>query len=134
MKYIISILFSIMVLTSMAQTDSLKTDSLICYTPKEIQNLGENIDSLETTISLQDSLITALEYELFQSNSLNRSYETLSMYDKQHNDLLVGRIELYQKQQQRSDKWYNSKPFSFAMGVATIIVSSIVVKNAVGGN
>ena len=97
----------------------------------ELNKVFDAIDTLVYQDSVKTILIRDLEYQILNYEFLSSQDSLLLNYKDRQINILNEEILLYDKRLKKVDKWYNKPWVGFVGGVATITLSSWIVKNVV---
>lgn len=131
----LAIIFTILLFscTSYSQVvnDSLVTNDSTTISNTELQKVFNAIDTLVYQDSLKTVLIRDLEFQIRNYELLSSQDSLLLNYKDRQINILNEEILLYDKRLKKTNKWYNKPWVGFVGGVATVTLSSWIVKNVV---
>jgi hypothetical protein len=131
----LAIIFTILLFscTSYSQVvnDSLVNNDSTTISNTELQKVFSAIDTLVYQDSLKTVLIRDLELQIRNYEFLSSQDSLLLNYRDRQINILNEEILLYDKRLKKTNKWYNKPWVGFIGGVATITLSSWIVKNVV---
>ena len=115
MKKLLFILLCLFSLNTFSQTDTVKVPQA------DLDEIISVIDTLTYQDSINNILIEQQDLQIKNFMLLAKQDSMIIDFKNQEIDLLNERINIYAKQFERDQKWYNKKQFGFIIGVVSTV-------------
>lgn len=125
MKYFLLFIFTMIINSAVAQSRD-----TTCFDNSHVQRIGNHIDSLETVVKFQTSIIDNQNQQIRRYEIVNSQNEVLLQIRSNEvialNSALEYSLGINQKTTMK-EKWYDSKYMYFLYGALTIYGGALVV-------
>jgi hypothetical protein len=104
-------IFSLVIISTMSAQDTLHIPQA------EVDEIIEAIDILTEQDSINNQLISQLEFQINLLETIVEQDSLVLNYKRQEIELLEAQIKLYDDRLKHVDKWYEKRPFGIVLGV-----------------
>lgn len=104
-------IFSLVIISTVSAQDTLHIPQA------EVDEIIEAIDILTEQDSINNQLISQLEFQINLLETIVEQDSLVLNYKRQEIELLEAQIKLYDDRLKHVDKWYEKRPFGIVLGV-----------------